>query len=359
MKTLLLSSFVLISLIGMSQITVTDADFAVGGDTARVSFSDETTLDLVTTGADVIWDFSSINITTQAIDTFHDVSDADWTYQLVFNNGFTEPDHESDWFTPWFGGGLGGAGQFGLDAGGFEQFTAVESNEVKVTGFGFEVFGTGIPAPSDTIDVKYELPMNYQDAWTSNAYTNVDLNPAFDAIYRSYQWRDSEVDGWGEVITPFGTFDALRIRSEVTSVDSLYIGQFSFWVELPTPDQVEYHWFTNGQKLPIFSVTTTDVGGNETITEIKFKDKKRDFASNEEYNLGFEVYPNPAEDQLNIQLKNEASLIQIFDMTGKLIYSEIPTSNLLQMNVQDWDAGMYILEISQSSGIFTRKISVQ
>lgn len=360
MKTLLFSAFILITAIGMAQITITQSDFAVGGDTARVSFSDDQSLDIVTTGADIIWDYSSINITTQTIDTFFDINDAPFLYQVIFNNGFTDPEHESDWYRPWSGAGLANAGTFGVDIGAPVQFTAVRSDKVENTGVGFEIFGQEIPGPSDTVDVQYELPMNYLDSWTSNSYTNIDLNPAFDAIYRRYQYRTSVVDGWGEIITPWGTFDAIRVRSEISSSDSLYIGQFSFWAELPVPDQVEYHWFTNGQKMPIFSVTTADVGGNETITEVKFKDKKRDFASDEELmDPEVALFPNPVADILTIQLTAEAGELNVFDLSGKLVYTELPSANQVFIDVQSWQPGIYILEVTHSSGISSFKVCVK
>lgn len=344
MKTLLLSLFVLISTIGMSQITIVDTDFPVAADTAMVSSSDETTLDLMQTGADETWDFSWINISAQTIDTFHSVQNASILYQLIFNNSWDNPDHVSDYYTPWGGGGLDQLSQFGLGVELPVQFIAVHPDRVENTGIGFEVMGTGIPGKSDTIDVQYELPMNYSDSWVSNSYTNIDLNPTFDAIYRRYQYRNSIVDGWGEITTPFGTFEALRVKSLVSAVDSFYVGLLGTWVELPTPDQIEYDWFATGQKIPVFSVVTTDIAGTETITSIKFKDKFRTFASTTENEFNGSIFPNPVSNELQISFNEPFSRVEILDLSGKLLYEDVSGKVNLTLDVSQWDSGMYILK---------------
>lgn len=359
MKILLSSLLILSFTYGIGQITITSSDFAQGGDTAMVSISNETTLDLVTTGADATWDFSTINIYYQVIDTFYDISQADLLYQAVFNNGFTNAEYESDWFKPWDADGLDQLSQFGVSVTNLYQFTAVLSDRVQNTGVGFEIQGTGVPAEMDTIDVQYELPINYLDAWNNSSYIDVDLNPAYDAIYRRYQWRDAVVDGWGTIITPWGSFDALRVRTEVVAIDSVYSGQFGTWFELPTPDQVEYHWFTNGQKLPIFSVLTNDVGGNETITEIRFKDKFRNIVSVEENAIEVDMYPNPANDLVNIQTNENVDVVSIFDLNGRLIYSKKPSSNALVINTAKWSSGVYTVQIQLNSGISTEKLIIE
>jgi Secretion system C-terminal sorting domain len=359
MKKILLSFFILIASIGMTQITVTDTDFAASGDTAMVSFSDEAALDLVTTGSNSTWDFSAINISAQSIDTFNAVSSSELLFQLIYNNSITYPEWESDWFKPWTGGALGQLASFGIGIEAPVQFTAVRTNEVVNTGLGMYIQGNGFPFPSDTVDVQYVLPMNYGDSWAGSSYTNMDMNPAFDMIYRRYQWRNSIVDGWGMVTTPFGTFDAIRVKSLVTSLDSLYIGQFGTWLQLPVPDQVEYHWFSNGEKLPVFSVTTSDINGNETITEIKFKDKFRTFASTEEITFDGSIYPNPASNELTINMLNESSLIEVFDVSGRLVLRMVPTSLNMKLDVSNWDKGIYLLKVNQTDGISSAKFLVE
>jgi hypothetical protein len=347
-----------------AQITITSADFPQGGDTTITSSTDDLNVDIATTGADTFWDFSSLNVSTQRIDTFYDVSDANAVFQLVFNNGFTNPDYESTYFLPWNDVDFSMADQVGLSIENPILFTKVASDKIETTGFGIVANGIPIPASSDTIDMQYQLPLNYADIWNSNSYTNLDLNPAFDGIFRRYQQRNSVVDGWGQVATPYGTFDALRVRSVIEAQDSVYISFGGFggqWIELPTPTTIEYTWLANGQKAPVFKVTAQDLGGNETITSVEFKDKKRDFASIQEEGLNLSVYPNPAKGELHVQLEgfSPESVISLIDLQGKIVQSwhlsEV-TKNKLLLNAEP---GLYHLVVRDQQKELIQKLVIE
>ena len=361
MKTLLLLIGVSASVLSFSQITITDVDFASGNDTVTVSASDETNLDLNTTGANAVWDFSSIEITTQRVDTFHDVSDAQAIYQFVYNNGFTNPEYESEYFLPWSSMDFSQGEQIGLSIKDPLYFTKISSSMIEIVGYGVTANDYPIPAASDTIDIKYELPMNYTDSWYSRSYTNLDLNPAFDGIYRRYQQRTSEVDGWGQITTPFKTYDVVRVKSYVESQDSVYINFGGFggqWIELPVPPTYEYEWYANGEDIPVFKVITQDVGGSENVSSVEFKDKKRDFASTIENAVDFQIYPNPASNNLTVITANFADQISIYSLTGELLVSELTNSTISNLDVSGLSNGLYLLEIKVGTQVSTQKFSV-
>jgi hypothetical protein len=68
-------------------------------------------------------------------------------------------------------------------------------------------------------------------------------------------------------------------------------------------------------------------------------------------NLNINIYPNPAEDLLNINFNNSQPLnidIKIYDITGKLIISHIQLINekhLLSLPMKNVAAGKYLLNI--------------
>lgn len=360
-KTLLALTLLHVS-VSFAQITVIDTDFPVGDDTVRVSISLDTGLDLFTTGTNATWDFSTLNIETQRIDTFHAISGAPALYQLVFNNGFTNPDYQSDYFLPWQNLDFSQASQLGLSIESPVFFTKVENDKVEITGFGLVANGISIPAQSDTIDVQYDLPMNYGDSWVSNSYTNLDLNPTFNGIYRRHQQRNVIVDGWGQITTPFQTYDAIRVKSLISSQDSLYIdlGFGGTWLELPVPDQIQYDWFANGQKIPVLKVITQDMAGTETVTSVEFKDKKRDFASITGAEFSGSSYPNPATDQFNLTFNSQPESINVFDLSGKLVYSKTASiGTSLQIDVSQWISGTYLVQIVEKQSVSSVKLEVR
>jgi hypothetical protein len=313
----------------------------------------------VTTGASSIWDFSAINIDAQRIDTFHDVSQAEALYQLVFNNGFTNPDYESDYYTPWNNIDFSQAEQLGLFISEPVAFTKISSSKVEITGIGIKANGISIPASSDTIDLQFELPMTFNDAWTSDSYTELDLNPAFNGMFHRYSQRDAVVDGWGQITTPFKTYDAIRVKSIIDSQDSVYIDIGGFggtWLELPVPQQIEYKWFANGEKIPVMTIITQDIGG-ETITTVEFKDKSRDFASMQSSELeGFEVYPNPTSNELNISLNAQVMSLSLIDISGKLIWLDNKPDLNKSIQLDGLNNGVYILKAETVQGVLQKRI---
>lgn len=352
----------LLAQLGWTQITITSADFPQGGDTTITSTTDDFNIDIATTGANSMWDFSNLNVSTQKIDTFYDVSEANTIFQFVFNNGFTNPDYESTYFTPWNDVDFSMADQVGLSIENPILFKKIASDKVENTGFGLVANGIPIPASSDTIDMEYQLPLNYSDIWTSNSYTNLDLNPAFDGIFRRYQQRNSVVDGWGQIMTPYGTFDALRVRSVIDSQDSVYVSFGGFggqWIELPTPTTIEYTWLANGQKSPVFKVTTQDVGGTETITNVEFKDLKRDFASLQSSAVELTIYPNPTTTTINVMADQTILSCSLYALDGKLLQEIQPKKSQTSLDVSQLENGNYILHIKGDSFYYTRLISKQ
>lgn len=362
MKNFLSFFGLFIALGSWAQITVTDADFPSGGDTAMVTISNETVIDLVTTGNNVTWDFSLVSIDNQRIDTFFDISSAEAFYQLVFNNQFTNPDYASEYFLPWVDGvDFSQASQFGLSIEDPVNFTKIDAGGVEQVGFGLKINGIAVPASSDTIDVQYQLPLTYSDSWISNSYTNLDLNPQFNGIYRRYTQRNSIVDGWGQIITPNKTYDAVRVKSLVSTQDSVYIdiGFGGMWIELPTPDRIEYDWIANNEKISVFKVVTQDIVGTETVTTVEFKDKKRDFASIEDEQVNVGIYPNPATDQFQINAVTDIDQIEVLDVNGKIVFSEMPNAKITTVDVSSWAPGLYVVKLKAEDKITIKKMQVQ
>ena len=358
-----LSIFALsISFCSWTQITVTETDFPSGGDTALVSISNETAIDLVTTGSNATWDFSNISIDDQRIETFFDISQADAFYQFVFNNQFTNPDYASEYFIPWNSAvDFSQASALGLEIENPVNFTKVGPTAIEQVGFGMKINGIPVPAASDTVDIQYELPLNYSDSWISNSYTNLDLNPQFNGIYRRYQQRNSIVDGWGQITTPFKTYDVVRVKSLISSQDSVYVdlGFGGMWIELPTPDQIEYNWIANNEKVSVFKVVTQDIGGNETISTLEFKDKKRDFVSMNELDNTVAVYPNPANAAATVLTIGIASEIQLLDISGKLLKTIQPSSSQTTLDLSELNTGLYLVKIYSESTAQTLKLQVK
>jgi hypothetical protein len=71
------------------------------------------------------------------------------------------------------------------------------------------------------------------------------------------------------------------------------------------------------------------------------------------------VYPNPASDVLNINLKANATSVSIISMDGKVVSTQNVTSNTVAVDLSTVLAGAYIYEIVAENGVVIRNTFVK
>lgn len=363
MKIYLLSSFLISSSLIMAQITIDSGDFADGGDTAMVSVSTDFGLDFTSSGTDYVWDYSALIMDSQRIDTFFKIETASVTYQLVFNNGWFDPDYQADYYQPLLNFALPSTDFIGVSIENPVGFTKIETDRVEIVGVGLEIGGIQVPIKNDIIDLEYELPLNYDDNWVSNSLFEIDLNPAFDGILRRHQERTTQVDGWGTITTPYGTFDVIRTVAYLDFTDSLRLsigGGDPTWTELPTPSQIVYSWWAKDQKIPILEVVARDFLGSETVTSVEYKDRYLGDVGLEETVLKTAViYPNPTSDLVQIMTNETIQNIELYSFDGRLLTNANWDNVANHMDVSNLAAGNYILKIQLAGGVITEQLIIE
>ena len=77
------------------------------------------------------------------------------------------------------------------------------------------------------------------------------------------------------------------------------------------------------------------------------------------------VYPNPANDQLNVRLlfaESNAVNIELFDLTGKVVASpnrnQAISPNQYTIDVADLSKGVYILKVTNGTKVSTSKVTI-
>jgi hypothetical protein len=76
---------------------------------------------------------------------------------------------------------------------------------------------------------------------------------------------------------------------------------------------------------------------------------------NEHADANTRIFPNPAKNSLNIE-SLPMNRLTVFSAIGQTVLDrEMNKQNNLILNVEGWDAGMYILRISTSEGIITKR----
>lgn len=101
--------------------------------------------------------------------------------------------------------------------------------------------------------------------------------------------------------------------------------------------------FTHGRGMWTITLTPIKQGGVKNVTS----------------NINFNVYPNPAKDQIQLQIDNQVIAKQalVFDLNGKLIFTRGICNDEL-LDVSQLKPGFYFLQIQTNKGNVTKKINV-
>jgi hypothetical protein len=290
-KIKFLTAILLFPVFIFAQITINQNDMPQEGDTIRLSRGANAALiNYEETGNDFSWDFSMLIPFSQTVDTFVSVSETPWIYQLVFLtsanlaqkiNGFD--------FIP------------GYDITDSYEFYKNSSSDYRDVGVGITINGAPIPNKFDSPDIIYRFPLDLGSVDSSTSSYEMSI-PSL-GYSSGWKKRVNYIDGWGTLTTPYGTFETIRVKSDVIQHDSIYIDSLGIGFPIHRVF-TEYKWLGNGFGQPL--CTVIDDGIAPTITYI---DSVRylfiGVDENQIAKSGFRVYPNPATEQFSIDLDNE------------------------------------------------------
>ena len=350
MKIVLLITTAIISLSLNAQIQLTQADFATAADTVRMSQASDNGYDYLSTGPASVWDFSTLTPNSQIVKDFKATSSAPLFIQFMLGS-FAPNRYNSTYYLESTALPVAQITSFlPITIENIYQFTKRTADSLTTVGLSMNISGTEIPFQSDTIETHYDLPLQYGNSHVSRGYTLIDFNPVADAKWNQHRERTTTVDGYGSITTPYGTFNAIRVKHDITEVDSIYytfpiIG--ALWIPLPIPTSHEYEWWANGEKEPILRITTNEVLGNEVVTAIEYRDMNRYLdAGITDLTTDFKVFPNPATNEVNISVKQGMTGFKVFDSKGILIESKVlDMQTEAQIDVANYAVGVYQIQL--------------
>jgi len=226
-------------------------------------------------------------------------------------------------------------------------------------GFGANISGVTTPIAYSNKDKIYNFPVSFGDA--DSCDSNYSLSVPGIGYVEGQQHRVNNVDGWGSLTTPFGTFNTIRVVSELTGQDSLYLDTLGFGFSFPRNKTREYKWLATNSGIPELQINTTVLGGSEIISSIRYRDIYRDTTTSVglNNNLAAEftanLYPNPSLDgNCMLQVKNANSnklKVQVYSITGALLLNldkslDNNSSNIIQLSeLNVLAAGMYRISV--------------
>lgn len=358
---LLFSVFASMQTMAQTQITLTRADFPKP--TANSPLPDSvlftnvngnnTTAETIN-GASQSWSEAGL-VGTTAYQSFVPVS-ATGIFQLAFLG--------SDYAQPLLAG-ASVAGQVASDAYEYYDYS---SNKLQIRGFGANVTipGTTTPLPLPAIyttpDVVYIFPIAYgnKDSSTSSFNLTIPLGAVNFNVTRN-QKRVNEVDAWGSVTTPAGTFDVLRVVSSINRIDSIKTSFISFGT--PT-NPVEYKWLAAGKKIPVLQINGNNVAGVFTKTNTTFWGAGAVSTSNVNANLNSLItYPNPVIENTTISfsLKTASTVdVEVLSISGEKVahfhFSKQAGNFTETLPLQTLKAGNYLISCKSGTEMVSSKM---
>lgn len=348
--------------ISYAQVSIIDTDFFSVDDTARVSETTDANIDYTSTGPNSVWDFSTLTANSQRLEKAYSISSAGVIVNLQFGPS-APPGYVSSYYRPFDGIPFEDFSNFlPVNIEDINRIIKKDSDSLKYTGYSFKIDGQQVGFRSDTIETGYEFPLEYGDSYNSRGYTKMDFNPFFNAIFIQYRQRSSEVDGHGTLITPYSTFNTIRVHHTINEQDSLYVDiqGFSTWVPIERTTH-QYEWWAKDEMRPAMMIQTEEVNGGENVTAITYKDEYLglDASLNELTAFNASVYPNPSSDLLNVETNVPVNSLRIFDIQGKLMIEQEANSKHELVNTSSLEQGIYTLLIATKKGTQVAKLVIE
>jgi len=326
------------------QITLTNADMPLAGDTIR--FSETTNFAGLTpelTDSNYVWDYSTLVATSQTVDTFVSVNSTGLFALYFFGASFAKKSNTP----PLSLSGITVDYQydfFGNNATAYTQW-----------GLGANVSGLPLGLPNTPKDTLYRFPLNYLD--TGNTSSTFSASVPGIGYYGGERTRVDTVDGWGTLITPYGTYQVLRVKSVVNETDTVFLTSFGFGLSFPLPERVEYKWLANGKKVPLLQINTS-LG---IVNQVIYRDSLRSILTGVQSlasDFSLNVYPNPATSRLSVEAMPglEIKTMYLFNDCGERLDEGMCNSNnrTVQFDVSRLAPGIYFLKAETNRGEINR-----
>jgi hypothetical protein len=316
-----------------AQPVLTSADLPQGGTTyARANAAPPFFAgDLGASGEDLTWDFSDILLTTDAETEYFSMGAASITTQFIFSS--------ADHFTA-----------FEIPDLGIENPLPISgaTTYLRFGGDAYEVIGLGITTDIFDLPVIYDdeeellpLPLTYGASLEGTSAFTLNLPELL--YYQTAQSSVVEVDAWGTLLLPGGSYECLRVTRTYAAQDSVNVPAAELGFSLPREGTV-YEWYAPGEGMPVLSVQ--EIIGIPAVWQFKPGEDVSDIPNAADTEAAFQVTPNPAALGGYVKLSCAEDGLRVFevqDAAGQCVFKgeiEVHQGQAL-LPAATWTAGAY------------------
>ncbi|MCX7861494.1 MAG: T9SS type A sorting domain-containing protein [Bacteroidales bacterium] len=342
MKNKLVGFFLIFSKIVLGQITITQNHLPTVNDTIHYKTGMINNFDPNATGTNYTWDFSTVNPNNQRADTIISVTQTPIVYNVVFNMLIANQAYINQ--TP---PSLG----TGLEVSEYYDFFKKANNYYRKAGFGATINGVQTPVKYDNPELYFKLPLTY--GTTDSSVSKYGLPIPGYGYYGQTIKRKHIADGWGTIITPFGSYPCIRVKHIIDIKDTVYSESLNFGYTITRPTSYEYYWLTNAN-IRAFAAKvyrnglfyTIDLYYNPiTSTEIKLTKNML-------------VYPNPAKEFLYVSNITDLTTLTLYNSWGQKIYEYVLSENTNTIDIANMPSGLYYIQLTSKKESCILKILI-
>ncbi|RZJ69796.1 T9SS type A sorting domain-containing protein [Flavobacterium sp.] len=351
MKKITLLFLGLVGFSALAQTTYPSTSFASQGNTFTVTTAAGfLALDFTQTGASQTWNFSALTTQSVGEQSWIDPNATGYKTSWCFSHFYVFNCNSQ--FNSNFN--LAGDPTEGISLAEF-GVTNVKNHlhknalhlESRMIGATIDLNGTSLPITVDYTqpDVVYQFPITFNTNYTNTSALNVDFSTfGVDASIVGTTQRTNEVNGWGSLVTPAGSYaSVLKMKTTlVTDQTVTYEGQ-------ATPTQttaVIYSWFDPAVGIPVLTATGTEVGGQFVPARVTYFGQSLRVSENSLQDVS--LYPNPTTGVLNLSRDLSVDAIFVYDILGAKVGNSLDLSDL--------SFGIYFVRVTTKDGSLTRKI---
>jgi len=337
-KNLLSIVFLSLALTSFGQIVITNDDIAPAGTTVFMAYDTIPSAEIVPgdAGADKTWDFSSV--VTHDVDTIDLVLPASTPYPGEFPEA-----------------------NFAVALSNDSLFVYMARSDDKLSRTGMAIV---LPEDDpmfwhiDPEDILLDFPVSYENSYTENYvidYIIPSPEPGADSIrVKNDIDKETEIDAWGTLIIPMGTFDVLRQRVEEIETDSIFAKIFGSWmfISATVDTSINYTWWTDDVNVG-FSLVSIDVvpATGDVDGSVSFMNSFPVGVS-EKQMVENKTYPNPVSDVLQIEFTEaQTGELTLYNQVGQTVLIQtVSQQKQISLGLSSLPKGMYIFQLRNVMG---------
>jgi len=198
-----------------------------------------------------------------------------------------------------------------------------------------------------------EFPFTYNDSFDDIwELMSFNINEGY------YFMRDSafmtvEADAYGTITTPLGVYsNTLRVKTTTVDYSWMRFEAGGDWIPLGSFTDIEYKWYAPNIKTPVMFIN--EMEGFPTYEVRYIADYDFSTGTEELADHHFEVFPNPATDRVTVKTNEAINSVGLYSIQGQLLYtnSQLGQSHQQTIELINYPKGVYIIKIGLEDGNF-------